>query len=248
MNALRQTLLTAFASTLMAGAVSAATLTLNPTADTFVRADSATSTAGGTAAEMLVGQLNSTQAMHALLSFDLSSLPVNATINSVSLVMVQSSEDGSSGNTTITLELHLLTQAFVESQASWNNAATGTPWTTAGGTFDSTVLSTVDVRTRPSQTPVITLPVSQTWASTVNFVSAVQSAADGSNSISFLFKDANEANVARELIKFFSKEGTTAPQLTIDYTVAAIPEPSTVGLLMGSVVLTGGIWLRRRSR
>ncbi|MEZ0217629.1 MAG: PEP-CTERM sorting domain-containing protein, partial [Rariglobus sp.] len=24
--------------------------------------------------------------------------------------------------------------------------------------------------------------------------------------------------------------------------------PSTVGLLMGSVVLTGGIWLRRRSR
>jgi hypothetical protein len=79
-------------------------------------------------------------------------------------------------------------------------------------------------------------------------VSAVQSAADGSNSISFLFKDANEANVARELIKFFSKEGTTAPQLTVDYTVAAIPEPSTVGLLMGSVVLTGCVWLRRRSR
>jgi len=248
MNALRQTLLTAFVATLMAAAASAATLTLNPIADTFVRADSASSTAGAAASELLVGQLNSTQAMHALLSFDLSSIPVNATINSVSLVMVQSSEDGSSANTTITLELHLLTQAFVESQASWNNAATGTAWTTAGGTFDSTVLSTVDVRARPSQTPAITLPVNQTWASTNNFVAAVQSAAGGSNSIAFLLKDANETNTGRELIKFFSKEGATAPRLIIDYTVATIPEPSAVALLMGAMGLAGGVWFRRRSR
>lgn len=246
MNALRQTLITAFAATLMATAASADTLTLNPTADTYVRADQPSNTFGSTT-ELLVGQLTSTQAMHALLTFDLSAIPVDATINSVSLVMRQSSEDGSSAITTITLELHALTQAYVASQATWNNAATGTAWTTAGGTFDSTVLSTVNVRTRPSQAPVITLPVDQTWASTSSFVAAVQGGADGSNSISFLFKDANETNVARELIKFFSKEGTTAPQLTIDYTVAAIPEPSTVALLMGTVVLAGGVWLRRRS-
>lgn len=247
MNVFRQTLLTAFVAASLAVAASATTLTLNPTADTFVRADSPSSTAGAAAAELLVGQLNNTQAMHALLSFDLSSIPVDATINSVTLVMVQSSEDGSSANTTITLELHALTQTFVENQATWNNAATGTAWTTAGGTFDSTVLSTVDVRARPSQTPVITLPVNQTWASSANFVTAVQGAADGSNSIAFLFKDANETNTGRELIKFFSKEGTTAPQLTIDYTVAAIPEPSAIALLMGAVVLTGGVCRRRRS-
>jgi hypothetical protein len=248
MNALRQTLLTAFAAALMTGAVSAATLTLNPTADAYLRTDQPTSPSPnpGTATELLVGQVSSTTAMRALLSFDLSSIPVNATVNSVSLVMVQSSEDAGS-NTTITLELHLLTQAFVESQAAWNNAATGTPWTTAGGTFDSAVLSAINVSVRPSQVPY-SLPVNQTWASTSSFVSAVQSAADGSNSIAFLFKDVNETNTGRELIKFFSKEGTTAPQLTIDYTVAAIPEPSTVGLLMGSVVLVGCVWLRRRSR
>ncbi|MFA6962561.1 MAG: DNRLRE domain-containing protein [Opitutaceae bacterium] len=247
MNTLRQILQTAFVTTLMSAAASAATLTLNPTADTFVRADSTTSTAGAAAAELLVGQLTSTQAMHGLLSFDLSSIPVDATINSVSLVMRQSTEDGSSLITTVTLELHLLTQTFVENQATWNNRVTGTAWTTAGGTFDSAVLSSVSVSVRPSQAS-LTLPLDQTWASSSDFVSAVQSAADGSNSIAFLLKDANETNAGRELVKFYSKEGSSAPQLIIDYTAASIPEPSTVALLMGSVVLAGGVCLRRRSR
>lgn len=248
MNALRQTLLSVFVATLMATAASAATLTLTPTADTFVRSDNAATTGGGAASELLVGQLSATQAMHAVLSFDLSAIPEGATINSVSLVMRQSSEDGSSVISTVTLELHALTQTFVEGQTSWSNRATGTAWATAGGSFDSEVLSLASVRTRPSQAPVLALPADQTWASTSGFVAAVQSAADGGNSIGFLFKDANEANAGRELIKFFSKEGANAPQLIIDYTVAAIPEPSTVALMMGTVVLAGGVWLRRRSR
>lgn len=244
MNSLRLPLL--FTAALLTSVASAATLTLTTTADTFVRADSPSSVAGGTAAELLVGQLSGTQAMHGLLTFDLSSIPVNATIDSVSLVLKQSSEDGSSAVTTVTLNLYQLTEAFVESQASWNNRATGTAWATAGGTFDSTVLSSASLRTRPSQAPVLTLPVDQTWASTSGFVAAVQSAADGSNSISFLLKDADESNAARELIKFFGKEGTTSPQLIVNYT-SAIPEPSTVAFLSGVIVLVGAIGFRRRS-
>lgn len=224
---------------------SAVTLTLNPVADTYVRTDQPNNTFGNVT-EFFVGQLTSTQAMHALLSFDLSSVPEDATINSVSLVLRQSSEDAGS-NTTITLTLHAVTQTFVASQATWNNAASGTPWTTAGGTFDSTVLSSTNVRVRPSQTPVIALPVDQTWASSASFVTAVQGAADGSNSIGFLLKDANETNTGRELIKFFSKEGSFAPQLNIDYTVAAIPEPSTAAALAGAAVLAGVALRRRRS-
>lgn len=246
MNSIRRSLLIASLAAL-ASSASAVTLALNSVADTFVRSDNAATTAGSAAAELFVGQLSATNAMHALFAFDLSSVPVDATINSVSFVLRQSSEDGSSAVATISLSLHQLTQAFVENQASWTNRVTGTAWTTPGGTYDSTVLSTASVRTRPSQAPVLTLPVEHTWASSASFVSAVQAAADSSNSIGFLLKDAVESNAARELLKFSSKEGTLAPQLVIDYTVAAIPEPSSAAALAGLAVLGGVISRRRRA-
>lgn len=247
MNSIRRSLLIA-PLVFSASAASAVTLNLNPVADTYVRADNAATTSGGTANPLLVGQLSATSAMHALFSFDLSSVPVDATINSVSLVISQPSEDASSNVTTLTIELHLLTEAFIESQASWTNRVTGTAWSTAGGSFDSTVLSTASIRTRPSQAPVLALPVDHTWASTASFVSAVQSAADsGSNSIGFLLKDAVEGNAARELVRLSSRESGSAPLLVIDYTVASIPEPSAAAALAGGVMLAGAVSRRRRS-
>lgn len=253
MNPLRKALLTASAATLLASAASAVTLTFTPSADSIIRADTAGSNSGS-ATEILTGHLATTQALRGVLAFNLAALPDNVTINSVNLVLRQSTEDGSN-NVAITLNLHLLTEAFVENQVSWNNRATGTAWTTTGGSFSSTVLSSASVHLRPTTAlgGSLTLPIDHTWSSTANFVSAVQSVADSTTSsiIGFLLKDSNESNAARELFKFYSKESTgtsaLAPQLIIDYSVAAIPEPSTAAALLGVVALTGCVWLRRRS-
>ena len=247
MNSLRKALLTVSAATLLASSASAVVLTLTPTADTHLRANTPTTTNGSTT-ELWIGQLNTTQAFHSVLSFDLSTVPVDATINSVSLVMRQSSEDGSSSIAVMTVDLYALTQSFSEAQASWNLASTGNSWTTAGGSFGATLLSSASVNTRPSQQA--SSLGDKTWASTSSFVASVQNAADTTNSIGFLFKDANETNGAannRELVKFFSREGTVAPQLIIDYSVSSVPEPSTYAALMGVAALAGCALRRRRA-
>lgn len=246
MNSLRKIPLCALLPLLGVSASSAATLTLNAIADTYVREDNTATVAGATATELLVGQLSATQAFHGLMTFDLGTVPDNVTIDSVSLVLRQQTEDTSSSVTTLTINLHLVTESFVNSQTSWANRETGVAWTTAGGTFDSTVLSSVSLTTRPSQVSQ-TLPIDATWGSTASLVGALQSAANANSaSISFLLKDANEDDAGRQLIRFASGEGSFTPELIINYT-SAIPEPSSAALLFGGIALAATA-RRRRTR
>jgi hypothetical protein len=48
-----------------------------------------------------------------------------------------------STNGTAAFDAYELTQSFTPSQATWNSASTGTAWTTAGGTYNSALLSQV---------------------------------------------------------------------------------------------------------
>lgn len=98
-----------------------------------------------------IGATAGTQAtaFRGLLGFDLSAIPAGSTINSVTLTMTMRGEDsGSSVEDFFDFELHEITGtgAIVESEATWNDRAAGVPWTTPGGDFSATVLSSISVQ------------------------------------------------------------------------------------------------------
>ncbi|TXS53230.1 DNRLRE domain-containing protein, partial [Streptomyces sp. uw30] len=76
-----------------------------------------------------------------VMKFPTSDLPTTATVLESRLFM-WGAETTTDTNGAI-YELHGLTRDFNETQATWNSAATGTAWTTAGGDFSATVSDTV---------------------------------------------------------------------------------------------------------
>ncbi|WP_272461567.1 DNRLRE domain-containing protein [Intrasporangium calvum] len=74
----------------------------------------------------------------ALLKFNTpTDIPAGAQILSAKIKTYQSD---SGGNLNAVYRLHELTRDFNETTATWNQAATGVPWTTPGGDFSSTVV------------------------------------------------------------------------------------------------------------
>ncbi|MFD3531264.1 DNRLRE domain-containing protein [Streptomyces sp. NPDC058664] len=88
----------------------------------------------------------------AALKFPTTSIPTTATVLENKMYM-WGAETTSTTNGAI-YELHSLTRDFTETQATWNNANSTTPWTTAGGDFSATVSDTV---------PQITDEVGRHW-------------------------------------------------------------------------------------
>lgn len=88
----------------------------------------------------------------AALKFPTTSIPTTATVLETKMYM-WGAETTSTTNGAI-YELHALTRDFTETQATWNNANSTTPWTTAGGDFSVTVSDTV---------PQITDEVGRHW-------------------------------------------------------------------------------------
>ncbi|MEU5216492.1 DNRLRE domain-containing protein [Streptomyces sp. NPDC020807] len=88
----------------------------------------------------------------AVLKFPTTSIPTTATVLENKMYM-WGAETTSTTNGAI-YELHSLTRDFTETQATWNNANSTTPWTTAGGDFSATVSDTV---------PQITDEVGRHW-------------------------------------------------------------------------------------
>ncbi|WP_345654406.1 golvesin C-terminal-like domain-containing protein [Streptomyces siamensis] len=77
----------------------------------------------------------------AAMKFTTSSIPTTATVLESRLFM-WGAETTTDTNGAI-YELHGLNRDFTETQATWNNATTSTPWTTAGGDFSGTVSDTI---------------------------------------------------------------------------------------------------------
>ncbi|MFE7566110.1 DNRLRE domain-containing protein [Streptomyces sp. NPDC057539] len=88
----------------------------------------------------------------AVVKFPTTSIPTTATVLENTMYM-WGAETTSTTNGAI-YELHSLTRDFTETQATWNNANSTTPWTTAGGDFSAAVSDTV---------PQITDEVGRHW-------------------------------------------------------------------------------------
>ena len=210
----------------------AATLVLS-VSDDMIRSDNAT-TNFSTGTNDQLGTVPSPAKLRDLFSINLSSLPGGATVQSATLSLTTYGTDGSSSTSnTLQLDLVPITTTFVSSQATWNNAATGTSWTTPGGDYNNS-----DLLSSASANPVTITPSTVvTFASTSNFVSLVQTDFNSSTSLQFLLKLDTENTAFREIFDFASSNYSISsyqPYLTLTYTV---PEPSTLALASMSLVL-----------
>jgi hypothetical protein len=209
------------------------------TAIATIRSDQPSTNSDGSG-NLVLGNLAATGAdLRVLFAFNLSSIGSigSATINSVQLSWTGAA-DGSSGSTVLAIDLFQLASPFTETGVTWNTTNGSTAWTTPGGDFSSTLLSSQSGNPNTGTSGGTT---AWTFASSANFVSAAQSAFDsGSQTFYFIAKLNDETGTARRIFQILSDENATAsnhPALTVTYT--SVPEPSA-GMLAGVAL---ALWL-----
>lgn len=238
---------------LSAASVRADSLILNAANDTTLFATSAGNNLGGTT-NFVVGTTATGAPNRGLLRFDIAGqIPANATINSASLVLFDSSSG--SGFTASTFGLYRLLVGWGEGNKIGNNGQpatageatwvysfyTNTSWSTPGAAAG------VDFVSTPSATNFISVAgVTNTWSSTPTLVSDVQSWLDntGTNFGWIIVSDGEfSAQTAR---RFSSRENLQGrgPKLFVDYTAAPVPEPATITL----AILGGAMLLLKSAR
>lgn len=112
------------------------------TSDTYINEGAATTNYGTVDTLMLDGNDGTEFSSAALMKFDLSSIPAGSVILSATLIL------NSINATAASYPIYRLLRNWNASQATWNNYATGSAWTTAGaqgaGTdYDATTLGNV---------------------------------------------------------------------------------------------------------
>ena len=163
----------------------------------------------GASTSLLIDR-ESTDLQRALLQFDLSAIPTNATITSATLTMQATQIDGQ-----LNISVYEMLRAWVEGSgsgaagaANWNQSAPGTNWTSAGGDFNATAVANLNTNTTGQHSWSITSLV-QAWVngSKTNYGLMVASPDGGGN----------------RTATYDSSEGATPPKLVISYTVPLPP-------------------------
>ncbi|MDB5905880.1 MAG: repeat-containing protein, partial [Betaproteobacteria bacterium] len=184
-----------------------ATASLQPTQDTYLDQDTPTLNFG--TATTLVVNPNNNHGDNALLQFDLSSLAAGSVINSAVLRMQATLVEND-----MNVDVHALTQAWSEGAvngaagaASWNERIAGTPWTTAGGTYDATRAARFDADATGQHT----------W----DLTALVQSWLDGTRANNGIVLIGSGTTTNSHVV-YASGEGATAPVLVLTYNTAPL--------------------------
>lgn len=154
-----------------------------------------------------LGYSAASEAKRALIRFDISAIPYNATIQKATLTMFC---DGVYTGSTAFALYKVITHTWVENQSTWNNYATASAWTTAGGNYDATALG-ADVRTGTVNAFYswdISKAAVQDWLTTP------------ANNRGMIMKSSNEATQNES--SFYSAKSATImsrPKLTVYYTL-----------------------------
>ena len=182
------------------------------TSDTYIDTYSKTSNFGNTAT--MIGAEN----QEALVRFDLSSIPSDATVSSATLEFYISSNNGNSGGNTIVIN-HILNRNWVESQATWNVYATGSNWATPGLGSGTDHAASTDATASVGYAPV------NVWAA-FSITSLVQNWVNGvipNNGV--LLHSGNGPRVVANSSE--STQTSLRPKLTITYTGNTTTPPPT---------------------
>lgn len=235
-----------------AASANAAVLTLNPTADTYLRNSGATAEnqSYGGASQLLAGQHATLNGLTALFRFDLSALSASDTINSVTLTLTSNASGSGTAVTLTVFDLAAANAGWVEGNQNGTvgtgeasakfrvnqttNWAGSTGARTAGTDYVNTSLASFTGNASTIGTGTLA------FTSTGAFLTTVDAAAGG---ILNLWIGTPTLTATSDFFRISSKEASaTATSLVIDY--SPIPEPSTWALL--AFGLTSAMVLRRR--
>lgn len=175
------------------------TVTLNPTADTYL-AENSTGTNYGTDSTVKIGWNNTGKAFKGLIKFDISSLPVGATVTSATLRL---NETSSAGSGSFNVGIYKIIATWSEATATWANMS-------GAGNYNATQLAVTSVSAGLTGFVQWTLPVGliNEWTDSV----------PGPNyGLALVYENTTKGLGAG----FASKEDATAasrPQLVITYT------------------------------
>lgn len=227
---------------LAAASVSAATLHLGVSGDSYVRRTAGSANYGSDPLLFVADTATTNDGMRTLLSFDLSSPAlVGATINGVTLTMyIHSPDTGTSLAGAQTIQVYQLNNSFSEGTVTWGNSS--------GGAYNSTKL----LSSAAGDASTVVANQQFVFATSENFQGVVSTLASEAKSLNLLLRLATE-DTSRSVFRFSAGSGAGLsapayrPQLTIDYTPAPIPEPSAFAILAGLGAL-GFTAAKRRAR
>lgn len=235
----------------------AATLSLNPNADTFVRFGVNQTSNFGTATYLDLFANTTIRDYFGYVRFDLSQIPVSATITAATLTFTKVDGLGSSRTDVITtarFRVLGLNETAGNTAQNWNettltfDSGRGSEWVSAN-TFDSARVTNFD-GVAGNEVISSTGSVSKASISGTGLVAFLQSRlGTASYSSTFIVDQAGtEAGRGYGLAtrERGSVDATQVPVLTIDYDLAAIPEPSTWAALAGLSGLAFAAGRRRR--
>ncbi|MGZ4987863.1 MAG: DNRLRE domain-containing protein [Limisphaerales bacterium] len=200
--------------------VYADTLTVSASTDTWILAENPFGNFSSDGHGLGAGMNSHGSPMRAMFKFDLSQIPANATVTSVSVTVTEIKESSLSSTD---YELHRVLQSWVQTETTWNNRTAAATWNSAG------LESGTDYTSPASGTITAALGAfgPNTFASTVSLVADVQAWIDApSSNNGWLFKAATESgqNGRRWGSTFTAQFGAgDAATLSVTYTASTPP-------------------------
>lgn len=150
---------------------------------------------------------------HALIDFTLSS--GSGTISAVTLNLYKAANGGT--NTGVNVEVHECTRTWVENQATWNIYSTGNSWTTAGGDYSATIVS--------SLAHTATNNIWRQWNLGTGATNPISGLTWGS-SVNLLLLIAPESTTPQQAENYNTKEAASnKPYIEITYTLGGATPP-----------------------
>lgn len=183
--------------------------------DTYLQSNEATTVKGSTGTIWTGEPNNQASAIHnMLLYFDMSSVPAGSTINSATLYLRHFNSDYA--DNARTMQVYRVIRAWVENQATWNVAKTGTNWGTAGCNNTTTDYDSTSLGSR-----LISATEAAGWKTWTLDAAVIQDIVDGDVDYEgFLLRSGTQSNDAQA---YRSKDyGTNTPYLQVDYTVSGM--------------------------
>lgn len=187
--------------------------------DTTIRKKFPTQT-GGNDTELGTGTATDGNIVRSLLKFDVTPIPKKSIIMSADVSLYLSSTNDP---TPINLSMHAMKRSWDENTATWNNYATAGGWTTGGGDFNTTALSTV---TGVSSVPSNVEEGIKRWSIPTSMVSGWLY--NPESNLGLLLKSTSESTLIYK--KFISSESTTNPLAYKPKLVVTYKTPNRLGL------------------
>lgn len=208
------------------------TANFSPVADSEIHRVTSPDSNYGTNSSVVSGKLNNGETRRALFRFDVSSIPAQATVTSVTL-RLQVVKVPSGGGANSTFDLRRILKEWSETGVSWNNRVSpASPWEGGG------VSGSSDVSAEASSSSLVSGNGPYTFVSTSKLVADVQSwVANSATNFGWLLISQDEVT-AQTARHFASREDAgNAPVLTINYTPP--PPPASTNIVLTGAILAG---------